>query len=292
MKYGIPAPDHRLPAATEVGQVRLQVADLERSLDYYGRILEMRTLQRDAGTAILGSGGPDRPLVELHERPGATSQPVRGRLGLFHFALLLPGRAALGSLLRHLADTGESFAASNHLVSEALYLQDPDGLGIEVYADRPRRQWEERDGQLVMATHPLDTGAVVHAAGDTPWRGMPAGATVGHVHLRVGDLRDAEAFYHEALGLDKTVWSYPGALFLSAGGYHHHLGLNTWAGDVPAAGEDEARLLSWSLVLPDAAALEAAVGALKSAGHDVTREEEGRALVPDPWGTTLELVRG
>lgn len=289
--YGIPAPDHRLPSATDVGRVHLEVADLDRSLRYYTHVLGMRVLEQDESRATLGPDGPPHPLVELHENAEVGPASPNGRLGLFHFALLLPDRKALGSFIRHLADIGEAAGAANHLVSEALYLRDPDGLGIEVYADRPKSEWEHRDGQLVMATLPLDREAVARAAGDTPWEGLPAGSTMGHIHLHVGDLPEAEAFYHRALGLDKTVWSYPGALFLSAGGYHHHLGLNTWAGDVPAAGADDARLLSWTLVLPDEAGLERAAASLEAAGHGVTRST-GRVLVRDPWGTTLEIVQG
>ena len=139
---------------------------------------------------------------------------------------------------------------SNHLVSEAVYLSDPDGLGIEVYADRPRGTWQHEGRQLVMATEPLDVEDVVRAGGGEPWSGMPAGTTLGHVHLFVGDLDAAARFYHEGLGFDKTVWSYPGALFLSAGGYHHHLGTNTWAVGAVPAGEGDARLLEWEIVLP------------------------------------------
>lgn len=291
MEYGIPAPDHRLPDATRVGAVRLQVADLDRSVDYYTRVLGMRLLERQGARASLGPIGPPHSLVELREDPDAKPVSAHGRLGLYHFALLVPDRKTLGSFIRHLADLGEGAGASNHLVSEALYLRDPDGLGIEVYADRPRSEWDHRDGQIIMATQPLDAAAVARASGDTPWEGMPAGSTMGHVHLHVGDLPKAEAFYHEALGLDKTVWSYPGALFLSAGGYHHHLGLNTWAGDAPPAGVGDARLLSWTLVLPHQAAVERAMASLEAAGHGVAREN-GRVLVRDPWGTALELVQG
>jgi catechol 2,3-dioxygenase len=140
----VPSPEFRLPAATHVGRVRLQVADLERSLDYYQTVLGLRVLARGDGRATLGAYGSDAPLVELHERVGARPVPRRGRLGLYHFAILLPDRAALGRFLAHLAARGEYAGMSDHLVSEALYLTDPDGLGIEVYADRPRASWRAR----------------------------------------------------------------------------------------------------------------------------------------------------
>lgn len=255
----------------------------------------------------LGAAGSGAALVELHEEAGAVPVPHRGRLGLFHFAVLLPDRPSLGRFLRHLDELGVRPGASDHLVSEALYLNDPDGLGIEVYADRPRSKWRERNGELVMATEPLDVRSLLAAADEAgtaaegrPWGGMPDGTTMGHVHLHVDDLERASAFYHEALGLDPTVWSYPGALFLSAGGYHHHLGVNTWAAGAPPAGEGDARLLEWELIVPTAGDAEAALGRLEAAGHAVERGD-GRGgaggdpggpggLARDPWGTALRIA--
>ena len=195
---------------------------------------------------MLGARGEEGPLVVLRERSGAAPVPRHGRLGLYHFAILLPSRAELGRFLRRLAELGVRAGASDHFVSEALYLSDPDGLGIEVYADRPRDQWEADGREIRMATVPLNAAELVAEAGEERWDGMLAGTVMGHLHLHVGDLVEAEAFYHRALGLDKVVWSYPGALFLSAGGYHHHLGMNTWAAGAPPAGEDDAKLLEWT----------------------------------------------
>jgi catechol 2,3-dioxygenase len=290
LDYGIAPSGHRLPDVLRLGRVRLQVADLARSLAFYERVLGLRVRERTASTAVLGARGDETPLVELRERPGAAPVPRRGRLGLYHFAILLPDRAALGRFLVHLAEIGAYAAMSDHLVSEAVYLTDPDGLGIEVYADRPRAAWRHEGRQLVMATQPLDTADVVRAAGGERWAGMPAGTVVGHVHLFVGDLDAAAAFYHHALGLDKVVWSYPGALFLSAGGYHHHLGTNTWAAGALPAGEEHARLLEWTLLLPAAEHVEAAARSLREAGHPVTSDADDW-LAADPWGTTLRLGR-
>ena len=286
--YGIPSPGFRLDPAARPGRVRLQVRDLNRSIAYYEGLLGFRVLERSGGHASLGAYGGDDAIVELVENPAAAPVPRQGRLGLFHFAILLPSRAALGAFLRRLTERGERAGASDHLVSEALYLQDPDGLGIEVYADRPRSEWRHRDGQILMATEPLDLEDLGRAAGESEWRGMPAGTTIGHVHLHVGDLARASAFYHATLGLDRVVWSYPGALFLSAGGYHHHLGLNTWAARAAPAGENDARLLEWELLLPSADAVEAVVTSMGTAGYAVDREG-GDALVRDPWGTRLRI---
>jgi len=234
--YGVAPPGYRLPDATHIGRVRLQVSDLERSVAYYRDLLGFRVADSRNGRASLAVHGDDRVLVELVERAGASPVPRRGRLGLYHFAILLPERAALGRFVAHLAEIGARAGMSDHFVSEAIYLQDPDNLGIEVYADRPRSAWRHEGGQLAMATEPLDVRSLVAASGGEPWTGMPRGTTIGHVHLHVGDLETAAAFYHAGLGLDKMVWSYPGALFLSAGGYHHHLGTHTWATGAAPAG--------------------------------------------------------
>jgi catechol 2,3-dioxygenase len=286
---GVAPPGYRLPAGLLLGHVTLQVSDLERSLDYYQQVLGLRVLSRTASHVMLAAHGDDAPLVRLQERAGAASVATKGLLGLYHFAILLPDRAALGRFVTHLSQVGARAGASDHLVSEALYLRDPDGLGIEVYADRPRSDWHTRAREIEMTTEPLDLRSVAAAAQGEPWTGMPAGTRMGHVHLHVGDLERASAFYHEALGLDRMVWSYPGALFLAAGGYHHHLGLNTWAGaGARPAGEGDARLVEWRIVLPGSH-LQLARASLEAAGHRISDSDEGWR-VDDPWGTTLHVV--
>jgi catechol 2,3-dioxygenase len=288
--YGIAPPGYRLPDATHLGRVRLQVSDVERSLAYYRDVLGFHVLDRTGSRVTLSARGDQRPLLELVERAGASPVPRRGRLGLYHFAILLPDRAALGRFVNHLARIGVRAGMSDHFVSEAVYLQDPDNLGIEVYADRPRSAWRHEGRQLAMATESLDVRSLVDAAGSETWTGMPQGTVIGHVHLHVGDLEEAAAFYHTALGLDKVVWSYPGALFLSAGGYHHHLGTNTWAAGAPPAGESDARLLEWQLVVPSTADADAAARSLESAGYAVSRDEIGSWTAADPWGTRLRVL--
>jgi catechol 2,3-dioxygenase len=284
-------PDARLPDALRLGQVRLAVSDLARSLEYYTGVLGLEARRTDGSSAALHAAGESEPLVELVEQPGVSPIAAHSRLGLYHFAILVPDRAALGRFLGHLARTGTRIGASDHLVSEALYLRDPDGLGIEVYRDRPRSEWRRVNGELAMASDPLDTAGVLAAGNDEPWTGMPRGTVMGHVHLHVGDIPTASRFYHDALGLDRMVSSYPGALFMSAGGYHHHLGVNTWAGNAPAASERDARLLEWRIVLPTANDVRAVAERLESAGHSVSRDDGGR-LASDPWGTRLRLVGG
>jgi catechol 2,3-dioxygenase len=284
-------PAASLPDALRLGQVRLQVSDLARSLEYYTTVLGLEARHAAGASAALHAFGEPAPLVELVERPGTVSITANSRLGLYHFAILVPDRAALGRFLAHLARTGTRIGASDHLVSEALYLRDPDGLGIEVYVDRPRSTWRHVNGELAMASDPLDTAGVLAAGKDEPWTGMPRGTVMGHVHLHVGDISTASRFYHDALGLDRTVSSYPGALFLSAGGYHHHLGVNIWAGKAPPPSEHDARLLEWRMQLPTADDARMAADRLGAAGHTVSRESEGWLAI-DPWGTPLRLVGG
>lgn len=286
---GILPPGFRLPAETKLGRVSLQVSDLDRSLAYYQTVLGLRVHERSGNRAVLGAQGGHRPIVELHARAGATPVPRRGRLGLYHFAILLPDRPSLGRFVKHLDELGAHAGMSDHFVSEAIYLSDPDGLGIEVYSDRPRSLWRYDDRQLFMVTEPLDVPNLLLAAGDEPWTGAPAGTTLGHVHLYVDDLPAATRFYHEGLGFDKVVWSYPGALFMSAGGYHHHLGTNTWAKGAKRAEEGDARLLEWEVVVPRPTDAADAARSLALAGASV-REAEGGFRAVDPWGTGLKIL--
>ena len=284
--YGIQPPANRLPGKTHVGAVQLLVSDLARSLAYYEHVVGLRPLAVERASAVLGSHDT-RPLVKLETRAGV-SPARRGAFGLYHFAILLPDRPALGRFAAHVASLGIRVGMADHLVSESLYLQDPDGLGIEVYADRPRSAWKRNGRELAMATDPLDIDSVMAEGADAAWDGAPAATTMGHLHLHVGSLEAAEAFYHRAIGFDKTVWSYPGALFMSAAGYHHHLGTNVWSpGPLPAP--DQAQLLEWELVLPSGADVAAVGQSLRAAGHHT--EHESRGLVTaDPWRTRMRIL--
>ncbi len=291
LPYGIAPPAYRLPDATRLGPVHLQVADLPRSVAYYGDVIGLRVMSRTSVGATLGAHGASNELVVLHERRGAAPVPPRGRLGLFHVAILLPDRPALGRFLAHLAEIGEQPGMSDHYVSEAIYLTDPDGLGLEIYADRPRASWKSEDRQLVMGTVPLDVRSVLAAGAGQRWDGAPPGTTVGHVHLHVGDLSAASHFYHESIGFDRVVWQYPGALFLSAGGYHHHLGTNIWARTATAAREDEARLIEWTIELPTAGDVAELAASAAAHGHEPAGDSASPAgiLLRDPWGTTVRI---
>jgi catechol 2,3-dioxygenase len=288
--YGEAPSGHRLPASTRLGAVKLLVSDLTRSIAFYEKTLGLRVLASDGTNAWLAAHGADTPLVVLEARAGTRRAGEAGRLGLYHFAILLPDRASLGRFVRHLSEIGARAGAGDHLVSEALYLQDPDNLGIEVYADRPRESWRRMGRELLMATDPVDMAGLAQSAGHERWKGLPAGTVMGHVHLHVGDLTQASAFYSEALGFDRMVWRYPGALFLAAGGYHHHLGTNIWAGaGARAPQEDEAQLLEWTIEVPSPGDAEGAVRSLEGAGHSISRDPDGSALARDPWGTAVRM---
>jgi catechol 2,3-dioxygenase len=283
--YGIAPPAFSLPDTTHVGGVRLQVSDLPQSVAYYEQMIGLRVIAA-GDTTTLGPHGDDCPLVTLQTSPGIT-HARRGAFGLYHFAILLPERAALGRFAAHLSERGVRVGAADHLVSESLYLWDPDGLGIEVYADRPRNSWRRNGRELAMTTDPLDITSVIAAGGGIAWDGAPAGTTMGHVHLSVGSLEVAENFYHRALGFDKIVWSYPGALFLAADGYHHHLGTNTWSPG-PSPSPDQAQLLEWELVVPSREDVAAAERSLLSAGYTSERAVYG-VTVADPLGTRVHI---
>ena len=272
----------------EPGPVRLRVADLDSQREFYERAIGLSPIDSGDGVARLGSDGT--PVVELDHRADAPARPPR-TTGLFHLAILVPDRAALAAALaRAVRAGGRISGASDHLVSEALYLNDPEGNGIEIYRDRPRAEWERDGGEIRMSTLPLDVdGLLAELREDEPESAMPDGTRVGHVHLNVADLDAAERFYSGLLGFDVTVRGYPGALFLSTGGYHHDIGVNTWAGPgapAPAAGS---RGLEWfELSVDDAPGLAELERRLGDAGAPIERRPES-LLTHDPSENGLLL---
>lgn len=289
--YGIAPAPYRLPDATTLGPVVLQVANLERSLAFYADVLGFRVMEAEAGWATLAPMDDPRILIEVRERAGARPAGRRGALGLFHLAILLPHREDLGRFIRHASAAGVRLGAGDHHVSEAVYCSDPDGLGLEVYADRPRAAWLRREHELYLTTDPLDVDDLLRAGGADAWTGMPRGTTIGHVHLHVGDLPRSTAFYSQGLGLDQMAWSYPGAVFLGAGGYHHHLGTNVWAGPnaAPPTPHD-AQLLAWTLILPSEEDVSRLAAHLEATGNPVSRPHPAECHTHDPWGMRVRVL--
>ncbi len=278
---------------TEIGAVQLTVADLGRSQSFYEQAIGLRPSDRADGTLTLGPDG-EHPLIELRGDSSAPA-PDHRATGLFHLAILVPSRRDLAMALARLAQARWPLdGASDHLVSEALYLSDPDGNGIEIYRDRPREQWSRTDQGLRMATLPLDLDDLLGqlAGGDGIQHLAPPGTSIGHVHLQVSDLHDAEQFYAGVLGFDVMVRAYPGALFVSAGGYHHHIGLNTWrsAGASPPP-PGSIGLRSFEVVVPTPGELDGVLGRIRSAGLRIESSGED-PLVRDPAGNGVVLRTG
>src|SRR3954471_5198261 len=259
----------QLPADTHIGRVRLRVSDLGRSLGFYRDVLGLEFASEEQSRVFL------RDLIVLEEKPGIKRRPARpATTGLYHVALLVPTRAELGRALLGLHQAQYPLRGmSDHAVSESLYLDDPDGNGLEIYADRPRSEWPLRNGMVQMTVDPMDVQGVVSAAGPVSrWSGLPAGTVVGHVHFTVADLERAVRFYRDVVGFD-LMMRIPSLAAVSAGGYHHHLNLNTWAGEgAPPDSDDIAGLTGWELRVPDAKARRelidrlAHVGAVTGAG--------------------------
>lgn len=276
--------------ATSVGRVTLTVRDLAAVRDFYERVVGLRTIEAAEGQALLGAGGT--PLVELVEDRAAPPRPPR-TTGLFHLAILVPDRPELARSLQRLVETRWPLAgASDHLVSEALYLGDPEGNGIEIYRDRPREEWQHDGDELRMATLPLDLDDLLGELDGEPVAGsaIPGDTRIGHVHLNVADLAAGERFYADLLGLDVTARGYPGALFLAAGGYHHHIGLNTWRGEgVPPPPEGALGLRSFELTVPNSDLLDSTVAALRAGGVEVDTAD-GVVLTRDPARNAVRFV--
>ncbi|MDX2137298.1 MAG: VOC family protein [Chloroflexota bacterium] len=283
-----------LPPDTHIAYARLQVRDLDRALAFYRDALGLRAIDRTGDTARLSATGTAPFLIELIAVPNAIAKPSRST-GLYHVAIRLPDRATLAHTFYRLVSLGVPFQGfADHLVSEALYLPDPDGNGLELYHDRPRDQWRFDGAQVAMSSDPLDVETLLAEGASGKWDGIDTRTDIGHVHLHVGDLARAEAFYVDALGMDVMQRSYPGALFVAAGGYHHHLGLNIWAGrNVPSPPANAVGLRAYGIHIPAAADWQAAVERLRASGTAVSESSDGGwriALAHDGQGNAVEVV--
>jgi catechol 2,3-dioxygenase len=244
----------RLPDSTRIGYVHLRVSDLKQSLAFYRDLLGLKKVKRLDTTVHLSASDEQSPIVMLTEESSARPRPLHSA-GLFHAAFILPDRKELAKMFKRLYDHQWPFEGfADHGVSEALYLADPDGNGIEIYADRPRAQWPRRHGELQMGTWELDLKSLfseLREKGEA-WTGIHPNTTIGHIHLQVSNLQKASYFYHQLLGFDVTQQTFPGALFLSAGGYHHHIGLNIWnSKDGSPLAQDAVGLIRFGIEIPD-----------------------------------------
>lgn len=275
---------HKKPH-TYTGEVHLNVMDLDRSSRFYREVIGFDVLEESPGKIVLTADG-ETPLLIIEQPKNGTVKEAR-RTGLYHFALLLPTRADLGKAIVHFAQNRIQLGASDHRVSEALYLSDPDGNGIEIYADRSPDEWKWEKGEVVMSTDPLDADSIVAESAGQPWGGLPVGTVMGHIHLHVADLQETETYYN-ALGFE-VVSHYPQALFMSTGKYHHHLGLNTWNGaGAPRPSVGSAGLRSFTLIYPNKVSLDEANAKLKALGA-VVESTEDRITTEDPSGNKIIL---
>jgi catechol 2,3-dioxygenase len=284
----------RLHPETHIGLVALTVADLARSVAFYTDLLGFHAIERAAQIAVLGTAA-SQPLLLLAECPGVRPKPTEAT-GLYHFAILLPTRADLARAVRHVDSAGFPFQASyDHLVSEAFYLADPDGNGVEIYRDRPRSAWPWRDGRIRAenASGPVDVEDLLAELEEDgcSWDGLPEGTHIGHIHLQAADLGAAAAFYGDVLGFDEAITGIAGALFLAAGGYHHHIATNTWNSSGAEPPADAAGLRFFTITVPDRTELARLAARLEASDVLFTRRA-ARLTLRDPWGHGLVLTAG
>lgn len=272
---------------TYVGHVNIKVLDLDRSLKFYQEVLGFQVLEQTNKTAKLTTDG--KTSVLSIEQP-ENVVPQHGKTtGLYHFALLLPKRSDLAEIVHHFIEIGFQYGSADHLVSEALYLSDPDGNGIEIYIDREPSEWTWTNGEVVMTVDPLNFEDLLSDEKKQTWKGLPVGTVMGHIHLHVSELEKTEEFYSKGLGFEVVNRYGNQALFISTGKYHHQIALNTWAGvGAPTPPENSIGLESFTIVLPDEAARNHVLTQLKSIGASVT-EENGSFFTYDPSGNRIFL---
>ncbi|MFC5470674.1 VOC family protein [Cohnella suwonensis] len=282
---------YSIHADTKLGELKLKVRDLARSVRFYSDIIGFKVLKQEGNVALMTVDG-ENVFLALEQLPDAVLVPERSATGLYHFAILVPTREQLGISLRKLAESNIRIGQGDHLVSEALYLSDPDQNGIEIYRDRPRSEWtKDEAGNIVMGTEAVDIQGLLALAGDKPWTGLPADTVLGHIHLHVDHLATAKAFYCDVLGFDivADMSRRMGAYFISAGGYHHHIGMNIWAGaGAPRPPENGTGLDYYTIVLPSAEQLRITLDRLGKVGIPAA-EHQGYWLVQDPAGISVRL---
>lgn len=280
-------PIHQSPHPV-IGTATLMVHNIERMLAFYKDIFGFRVHERSQGAVSLSADGKN-VLLKLEEDTEAKLRKTR-TTGLYHIAFLLPGRTDLADVLKHLAQRRYPLqGASDHDVSEALYLADPEGNGLEIYVDRDTTSWKWEKGQVFMTTKPLDIDDLLMDASQAGWNGMPSDTLIGHIHLQVSNLEDSKAFYCDGIGLDPVLRFGSQALFISWHNYHHHIGLNTWnsAGEGPPK-EKSTGLKHFSIVFSDEDERRKAIARLKILNAWIT-EENGTIITKDPSGIHMIL---
>ncbi|SFF57727.1 catechol 2,3-dioxygenase [Halobacillus alkaliphilus] len=274
--------------STYVGTVELKVQELTKSIQFYTDVIGLQVIEQSEYKAVLSADGT-RALLTI-EQPSFIQPKAKATTGLYHFALLLPDRLSLAKVFKHLADRGIRLGAADHLVSEALYLNDPDGNGIEIYRDRPSKTWTWHNGKVTMTVDPLDSKGLHKELSGQDWQGLPTETIMGHIHLHVHDLDQARHFYCDGLGFEITSDQLNQALFLSSNGYHHHIGLNTWQGtNAPPASEENAGLKQYTLLFPNQAKRDQAIQRLQQLGYGADMQG-GQTVVSDPSGNLVILA--
>lgn len=282
---------YQIPATTHLGEVSLRIMNLDRSIKFYTEVVGLKLLEQSGKVATLTANGK-HSLLRLEELTNGITLPERSHAGLYHFAILLPDRKSLGLALRNLAASGIDIGQGDHLVSEAFYISDPDQNGIEIYADRARDTWKrDSDNNYVMASDPVDVESLFAISENEPWQGLPAGTVIGHVHFHVRSLEEARNFYTGILGFDIVGnFAKMSALFVSAGGYHHHLGLNIWAGvNAPVNPENATGIDYFTIVYATKEEVEQALEQLRQSGAAVTQVEDAWFTV-DPQNIRIRLT--
>ncbi|KAF4324771.1 hypothetical protein G195_001032 [Phytophthora kernoviae 00238/432] len=282
---------YQIPATTHLGEVSLRISNLERSIQFYTEVVGLKLLERSEKVATLTADGK-QSLLRLEQLTDAVTMPVRSTSGLYHFAILLPDRKSLGLALRNLAESGIEIGQGDHLVSEAFYISDPDHNGIEIYADRARDTWKrDADNNYIMSSDPVDVDSLFALAANEPWQGLPAGTVIGHVHFHVRSLEESRRFYTGVLGFDVVGnFANMSALFVSAGGYHHHIGLNIWAGAGAPVNPDNATGIDYFTIIYDGKEpLEQAVEKLRQSNASI--EQQGTDwFTVDPQNIRIRLT--
>jgi catechol 2,3-dioxygenase len=282
---------YQIPATTHLGEVSLRISNLERSIQFYTEVVGLKLLERSEKIATLTADGK-QSLLRLEQLTDAVTMPVRSTSGLYHFAILLPDRKSLGLTLRNLAESGIEIGQGDHLVSEAFYISDPDQNGIEIYADRARDTWKrDADNNYIMSSDPVDVDSLFALAANEPWQGLPAGTVIGHVHFHVRSLEESRRFYTGVLGFDIVGnFANMSALFVSAGGYHHHIGLNIWAGAGAPVNPDNATGIDYFTIIYDGKEqLEQALEQLRQSNTSI--EQQGKDwFTVDPQNIRIRLT--